>query len=164
MDLNSFIESNAILNIEKLSDYENKPLWIVLLSSFNSQDYYSVKIPWIHDGIFDHSGKKFNSDYDPAKIYLCRNKENPSEYIAVHDFIQLPDKTSNFNVIFTDETIADALVNTLIITRSNNHTKLQGNLDKIVEQRSFALREKNNYSIFNMISATNEILINLIPK
>jgi hypothetical protein len=164
MDLYSFIEDHAILNIDQLHLVVDQPIWIVLMASYNNQDYHSVKIPWIHDGIFDHFGQKYNNDYDPGKIYLCRNKENHNEYISVHDFTNNSSNSNNFNLMFTDEKMADTLNNIIIITRSQSYNTIQQTLDEIVETRSFSIKEHDNYSIFDIISVTDKILLNLIPR
>lgn len=167
MNFKSYIDQNAILDIDQLHSLENCPLWIVILASFNSQDYHSVKIPWIHDGIFDQNGIKFNNDYDDNKIYLCRNKENHHEYIAVYDFIKNPILGGDINVLFSSEDLADGLINSTIIMRSWTNPKIQSMLDDILINRSFAIRDRNNYSIFEMLSAKNndiEIYLNIIPK
>lgn len=164
MDFSSFVEDNAVLDIDRLANLEGKPIWIVIVSTFNAQDFYSAKVPWIHDGIFDHRGNLYQNNFNPSDFYICRNKENHKEYLSVYDFISKPMVDGNFNLLFDDEGIADALINTVILTRSQTNKNLQKIIDKIVYDRSFAIMEKDNYSIFDMISVTDEILINLIPK
>ncbi len=164
MDFYSFIKDNAILDIDQLDSLEGQPLWIVLLTSNNNQDYHSVKIPWIHDGIFDQNGIKYNNNFDSDLIYLCRNKHDANEYIAVLDFLVVPNNAPSFTTIFPDEDLADALINSIIITRSKSSPSLDKILNELVAKRAFAIQDRNEYSIFEMMSATNSILTDLIPK
>jgi Na+-translocating ferredoxin:NAD+ oxidoreductase RnfG subunit len=107
---------------------------------------------------------EYTGSYDTDCIYLCRNKENNNEYIAISDFLNQKAISGSINLLFSEEEWADTIVNTTVITRDSHNPGLDNILNDIIDNRAFAITDSKEYSIFDILSATNNTIINLKSK
>lgn len=162
MSLREVIIEHAILSNYDLDAYEGKIIWLVLTSSGNGgNDWYATKVPWSHNGLFNHRGEKYG-DSASNRIIFCQNELNTTEYFLTQDFF-LSDSSNNLNSIFPSEDLADVFINTAVLTRGDIDVNMSDLLKSIVNDRSFAHAGTDAHTLFDMISIIDENLLHSIP-
>lgn len=162
MSLFEFVAEHAILTNYDLDAYEGKRIWLVLTVSDNGgKDWYAAKVSWDHNGLYNHRGEKYG-DTPNNRIVFCQNQLNKEEYFITHDFMP-SSSSSNLNSIFPSEDLADAFINSTIITRDYSSNDLNSIIIKLINDRSFAHCGTDAYTLFDMISVVDESILNAIP-
>ena len=164
MSLFEFVTEHAILTDYDLDSYEGRRIWLVLTVSDNGgKDWFAAKVFWDHNGLYNHRGDKYG-DTNNNRIIFCQNEKNKEEYFITQDFMpNVNNKISNLNSIFPSEDLADAFINSAILTRDKSSEELTKLLDNLIKDRSFAHSGSGAYSLFDMISVIDESILNAIP-
>lgn len=161
MSLREIIAEHAILTNYDLDAYEGKIIWLVLTASGNAgRDWYATKVPWAHNGLFNHCGEKYG-DTSNNRIIFCQNELNSAEYFLTQDFFPI-ETTNNLNSIFPSEDLADVFINTTVLTRGDVDQTVSKLLRTMVNDRSFAHSGTEAHTLFDMISIVDESLLHSI--